>query len=347
MLELILKVRREVLGGGAISYEDAVSLTEAPFAEIPYLAAAANEVRLKFAGNQIESCALSNIKSGNCSEDCKFCAQSGHYKTDSPVYPQITVEEIVQQAKAAETMGASEFCMVSSGWGATNEKEFNVVLEAVRRISAETKLFVDCSLGFMTAEQMQKLKEAGLYRNNHNLEASKNYFDKICTTHTHEQRMNHVEMVRHYGIHPCSGGILGMGESSRDRVDLAFELKKLHADCVPINILNARSGTPLGDVTPLEPLEIIKYIALFRLVLPKSTIKIAGGREVNLRDLQAMAMQAGANGLILGNYLTTMGRNPARDVQMLKDLGFEVVSGRAPAAEAELAGVANHGCCSH
>ena len=323
-LDLILEVRREVLSSLPISYEEALALTDTPASFIPYLAAAANEVREKFVGNTIESCALSNIKSGNCSEDCKFCAQSGHYKTDSPVYPQISVEEIVEQAKTAEAMGATEFCMVSSGWGATNEREFNTVLEAVRRISKETKLFVDCSLGFMTGEQMRRLKEAGLYRNNHNLEASRGYFDKICTTHTYEQRMNHVEMVRHYGIHPCSGGILGMGETPKDRVDLAFDLQKLGADCVPINILNPRPGTPLGDVAPLEPLEIIKYIAIFRLILPKSTIKIAGGREVNLRDLQAMAMQAGANGLILGNYLTTMGRSPGQDIQMLKDLGFDV-----------------------
>jgi biotin synthase len=325
MLDLILKIRAEILEGGSISREDAMRLTETPDIEVPYLAAAANEVRKKFAGDEVESCALSNIKSGACSEDCKFCSQSGHYKTDSPVYPQITVDEIMQQAKAAERMGATEFCMVSSGWGATSQQEFEVVLEAVRRISKETKLFVDCSLGFLTGEQMQKLKEAGLYRNNHNLEASKNYFDKICTTHTHKQRMDHVEMVRHYGIHPCSGGILGMGESVKDRIDLAFELKAVQAHCVPINILNPRRGTPLGDIRPLEPLEIIKYIAIYRLILPASTIKIAGGREVNLRDLQAMAMQAGANGLIIGNYLTTMGRNPAQDIQMLKDLGFKVV----------------------
>ncbi len=346
MLDLILKTRQEVLNGEAIAYEDALALADAPAVFVPYLSAAANEVRQKFVGDAVESCALSNIKSGNCSEDCKFCAQSGHYRTDSPVYPQISVEEIVAQAKAAEAMGATEFCMVSSGWGATNEKEFSVVLEAVRRISSQTGLFVDCSLGFLKPEQMRALREAGLYRNNHNLEASKGYFDKICTTHTHQQRMDHVEMVRHYGIHPCSGGILGMGESPRDRIDLAFELKKIGANCVPINILNPRRGTPLGDVTPLQPLEIIKYIAIFRLILPQSTIKIAGGREVNLRDLQAMAMQAGANGLILGNYLTTMGRNPAQDIQMLKDLGFDVTT-RAQAGQAPTTMAAQGGCCTH
>ena len=324
MLELLLKVRAEVLEEKPLSYDTALALTKIPDIWVPYLAAIANEVREKFLGNHIESCALSNIKSGNCSEDCKFCAQSGHYKTDSPIYPQISVEEIVAQAKDAEAMGATEFCMVSSGWGATSEREFETVLTAVKRISSETKLFVDCSLGFLTGEQMRALKEAGLFRNNHNLEASKGYFDKICTTHTYQERMNHVELVRHYGIHPCSGGILGMGETPKDRIDLAFDLKKLGADCVPINILNPRPGTPLGNVEPITPAEIIKTIALFRLILPKSTIKIAGGREVNLRDLQAMAMQAGANGLILGNYLTTMGRSSEQDIQMLKDLGFHV-----------------------
>ena len=339
MLETILEARSAVLDGGELSYDAALALTEIPEIEVPYLAAAANEVRQKFVGNGIESCALSNIKSGNCSEDCKFCAQSAHYKTDSPVYPQITVDEIVSQAKAAEAMGATEFCMVSSGWGATSAKEFEVVLEAVRRLTRETKMFIDCSLGFLAPEQVLALKEAGLYRNNHNLEASRGYFDKICTTHTFDQRVSHVEMVRHMGVHPCSGGILGMGETPKDRIDLAFELKRLRAECVPINILNPRPGTPLGDVEPLAPLEIIKYIALFRLILPKSTIKIAGGREVNLRDLQAMAMASGANGLILGNYLTTMGRNPAQDLQMLKDLGFDVV----PAGAAH---VTSGGCCS-
>ncbi len=332
MLDLILSVRSKVLNGGEISREEAMRLTECSGSEIPYLVAAANEIREKMVGNHVEACALSNIKSGNCSEDCKFCSQSGHYRTESPVYPQISVDEIMRQAKAAEEMGASEFCLVSSGWGATNEKEFEVVLEAVRRISTETKMLADCSLGFFTPEQAKKLKEAGLYRNNHNLEASKGYFEHVCSTHTHEQRASHVQMVQHYGIHPCSGGILGMGESPKDRIDLAFELKALKADCVPINILNPRPGTPIAESLPagnrqaLEPMEIIKYIALYRMILPKSTIKVSGGREVNLRDLQSLSLLAGANGLIIGNYLTTMGRNPKQDIQMLKDLGFTVPS---------------------
>lgn len=327
MLDLILSVRAKVLDGGDITREEAVRLLDTPADQLPYLAAAANEVRVKFKGARVEACALTNAKSGACSEDCKFCTQSAHYKTDTPIYSLIGVEKMLQQAKDAEAAGATEFCIVTSGWGQSIEKEFETIVEAVRRISTETKMMVDCSLGFMTPEQVDRLKAAGLYRNNHNLEACQSHFDKVVSTHTYMDRVNHVQMVQEHGIYPCSGGILGMGETPVQRLELAFELKKIKADCVPLNILNPRSGTPFADLEPLQPMEIIKYIALFRLILPHSTIKIAGGREVNLRDLQAMAMSAGANGLILGNYLTTLGRNSAQDIQMLRDLGFEVGGG--------------------
>jgi biotin synthase len=234
---------------------------------------------------------------------------------------------MLEQAREAETAGATEFCIVTSGWGQSIEKDFETIVEAVRRIAKETKLMVDCSLGFMTPEQVERLKEAGLFRNNHNLEACQSHFDKVVSTHTYMDRVNHVMMVQEYGIHPCSGGILGMGETPAQRIELAFELKKIKADCVPLNILNPRPGTPFAHLEQLQPLEIIKTIAIFRLILPHSTIKIAGGREVNLRDLQAMAMAAGGNGLILGNYLTTLGRNSQQDLQMLRDLGFEVGGG--------------------
>jgi biotin synthase len=312
------------MDGGEITFDEALTLLETPESQIPYLAAAANEVRIHFKGGRIEMCALTNAKSGNCSEDCKFCSQSAHYKTDSPEYGLTDVETMVRQARDAQKNGATEFCIVTSGWGQENPKEFDKIVEAVRRISQETDMLVDVSLGFMTPEQIKRLKEAGLYRNNHNLEACQSHFDKVVKTHTYMDRVNHVQMVQEHGIFPCSGGILGMGESPRQRIELAFELAKIHADCVPLNILNPRPGTPFENVKALTPLEIIKTIAIFRLVLPKSTIKIAGGREVNLRDLQAMAVQAGGNGIILGNYLTTMGRSSEQDIQMLKDLGFDV-----------------------
>lgn len=321
-LDHILYCREKVLKNEALSFEEAAQLLQTPQDYIPYLAAVANEVRIHFKGAGVESCALSNAKSGGCSEDCKFCSQSAHYKTDSPAYNLRSVEELLSQAKDAEARGASEFCIVTSGWGQTNPAEFETIVEAVRRIAKETKVMVDVSLGFMTPEQVQRLKEAGLYRNNHNLEACQSHFNKVVSTHTYMDRVNHVQMVQEYGIFPCSGGILGMGETPEQRLELAFELRKINADCVPINILNPRPGTPFEHLEPLSPLEIIKTIAIFRMILPHSTIKIAGGREVNLRDLQAMAIQAGANGIILGNYLTTMGRSSEKDLQMLQDLGF-------------------------
>lgn len=349
MLDLILRVREKVLQERDILWDEAVRLLETPADQVPYLAAAANEVRTRFKGNKVEACALTNAKSGACSEDCKFCTQSAHFKTDSPIYSLIGVERMVEQAKDAEAAGATEFCIVTSGWGQTIEKDFETIVEAVRRIAKETTLMVDCSLGFMTPEQVARLKEAGLFRNNHNLEACQSHFDKVVSTHTYMDRVNHVQMVQEYGIHPCSGGILGMGETPVQRLELAFELKKIKADCVPLNILNPRAGTPFAHLQPIPPMEIIKTIALFRLILPHSTIKIAGGREVNLRDLQAMAMGAGANGLILGNYLTTLGRNSEQDLQMLRDLGFEVSGGgcataKKPEGTAQLAS-SGSGCC--
>lgn len=336
MFDLLMELRQRIIGGGSIRMEEAERLLDLPEAQIPYLAGVGNEIRTHFKGAWVETCALANIKSGACSEDCKFCSQSAHYKTDSPVYGLINPENILAQAKEAEKRGATEFCMVTSGWGQTHEQEFEAVLESVRRISAETNLQVDVSLGFMTEEQIAKLKAAGLYRNNHNLEAARSYFDKVVSTHTYQERVDHVRMVEENGIHPCSGGIIGMGETPRQRLELAFELAAIHADCVPINILNPRSGTPFEKLEPIRPLEIIRTIALYRLILPHSTIKIAGGREVNLRDLQALALLAGANGLILGNYLTTMGRNAALDIQMLQDLGFD--TSQKPPQESSAAG---------
>ncbi|MFT5207614.1 MAG: biotin synthase [Candidatus Omnitrophota bacterium] len=322
MIQTILDIKERIINGEPIKPAEANSLLAMDDKFIPYLTAAANEVRLHFKGDDVETCALANIKSGGCSEDCKFCSQSAHYESDSPTYNLQSVEEMVTQAKEAEKAGATEFCMVSSGWGQNIDSEFENIVEAVKRISQECKIMVDASLGFLTPEQTKRLKDAGLYRNNHNLEACQSHFDKVVTSHTYMDRVDHVTMVQEYGIHPCSGGILGMGETPEQRLELAFELASINADCVPINILNPRPNTPFEHLEPIRPMDIIKTIALFRLILPKSTIKIAGGREVNLRDLQSMALAAGANGLILGKYLTTMGRSSEQDLQMLKDLNF-------------------------
>jgi len=324
MLERFFKIRSEILSGGDLSRADAEWLAEAPDVFVPYMAALGNEVREHFVGKKFEACALCNIQSGRCSEDCRFCAQSGHYTTPGPEYGLISEEEILNQAKAAESLGATEFCLVSSGRGFPDGDRFDRIVRTLSRIGRETSMRADCSLGFLTDEQMRKLKTVGVFRNNHNLETSERHFASVCTTHRWSDRLEHVKRLGQEGIEPCSGGIFGVGESHADRLDLAYALKSAGAQCVPINILNPRPGTPLEHSQVPSPMEVIRFVAIYRLIFPKATIKIAGGRETSLRELQASAMQAGANGLVLGNYLTTSGRNAATDLQMMRDLGFEV-----------------------
>ncbi len=324
MIQTILSIRSEVLEGKAITYDQAEKLLATPSDLIPYLAAAANEIRIRFCGQRVELCGLVNAKSGACSEDCRFCGQSAHAKTETPVYPLLSADEMVKRAKEAEAQGVTEFCIVTSGKGATKREEFETILEAVRRIKKETSIKIDCSLGFLSDDQMKELKAAGVYRNNHNLETAQSFFENVCTTHRYSDRVEHVRRLSKSGILPCSGGIIGLGETGAERLEMAFALRELNVDCVPINILNPRPGTLLEGTPVIDPKEVIKTIAIYRFILPKSIIKIAGGREVNLRDLQGAAFQAGANGLVLGSYLTTPGAGADRDLTMLRDLGFDV-----------------------
>ncbi len=320
--EIIGRARAQVLDGRELTREQALELLRLPADAIPYLAAAGNEVRLHFNGRKVEACALVNARSGACSEDCAFCSQSAHYSgTTAPVYPMLGVEEIVRQAKEAEARGADEFCIVTSGRDPGDG--FDALVEAVRAVATNTRLRPGCSVGFLTDEQAAILHRAGLVRNNHNLEAAPSHFGKVVTTHTFQDRVDHVRRMRAAGLQPCCGGIIGMGESPAQRLELAFALRDLQPSCVTLNVLDPRPGTPMSGHNRLDPMEIIRTVALFRLIIPKGTLKLAGGREVNLRDLQAIALMAGANGLILGNYLTTRGRDSNQDLQMLRDLGFE------------------------
>lgn len=321
MLPLILEVRQQVLDGKRINREQAVQLSACSRAMIPYICAVANEVRLHFRGDRIELCALTNARSGNCSEDCAFCAQSAHHSTQINQYPLISAEEILEQAKIAENRGADEFCIVTSGKGQENSKDFEIILEAIRLIRAHTSLRVGTSLGFMSPEQMRALKEAGVFRNNHNLETCREHFGNVVGTHTYDMRQDHVKEIIRTGINACCGGIIGLGETPEQRLNLAFEVSELDVECVPINILNPVSGSRLQNQSALEPMEILKTIALFRLINPQSTIKIAGGRQDKLRELQAAALLSGANGIILGNYLTQPGRDWKTDLQMISDIG--------------------------
>ncbi len=312
-----------VLSGEELSIEEARDLLDTGREELHFLMHAADAVRRRFCGNKMDFCSLINAKSGLCSEDCKFCAQSSVYKTGCEVYPLVSTDEMVREAKAAKKAGATNFCIVISGEGPTR-KEFDSIKKAIKRISGEVGIKVDCSLGSLGRDMVKELKELGIDRYNHNLETSENFYKNICTTHLYKNRLSMVETLKGVGLNPCCGGVIGLGESEDDRISLVFALKNLGITCVPLNILNPRKGTPLEGIEPLSPFDILKTIAVFRLVLPRATIKVAGGREHALRDLQAMAFMAGANGMIIGGYLTTRGRSVEEDLQMARDLGFDI-----------------------
>ena len=323
MREEIRKIGEKVLEGENVGMKDVLPLLGTKGPDILDLAAVANRVRAEFNGNEIDFCSLLNVKSGRCSEDCAYCAQSGHYKTEAPAYPLLDMNRIVEEAREAQKKGTGRFCLIASG-RELNDKEFETILRALDRIRKETTLDLDCSLGTLSEERAEALKKVGVTRYNHNLETAESHFSKICTTHSFQDRVQTVTVLKERGFSICCGGIIGLGESPQQRLELAFSLRQLGIDCIPFNILNPRPGTPLEHSESVPPLEIIKTIALFRLILPKGTIKVAGGREANLRDLQSLALLAGANGLILGNYLTTLGRSSEDDLAMVRDLGFNI-----------------------
>jgi biotin synthase len=319
----IQKIGDKVLEGGSVSMKEILPLLEAKGPDVMDLVAVANRVRVEFNGNEIDLCSLLNAKSGKCSEDCTFCAQSAHYQTDAPTYPLMNADQMVKEAQEAQKRRTGRFCLISSG-RQLNDKEFEVILSGLDRIRKETTLDLDCSLGTLSEERAEALKRVGVTRYNHNLETAETHFPKICTTHSFKDRVQTIEVLKGLGFSICCGGIIGLGESPQQRLELAFSVKQLGIECIPFNILNPRPGTPLEHSEGIPPIEIIKTISLFRLVLPKGTIKIAGGREANLRDLQSLALLAGANGLIVGNYLTTPGRNAEDDLTMIKDVGFQI-----------------------
>jgi biotin synthase len=321
MREEIRKIGEKVLEGEKVGMDDVLPLLGAKGPDILDLAAVANRVREEFNGNKIDLCSLLNAKSGRCSEDCTFCAQSAHYKTEAPVYSLLDMNRMVEEARGAQRKGTGRFCLITSG-REPNDKEFETILRALEQIRRETTLDLDCSLGTLSEGRAESLKKVGVTRYNHNLETAESHFPRICSTHSFGDRIKTIEVLKEQGFSICCGGIIGLGESPQQRLELAFSLRQLGIDCIPFNILNPRPGTPLEHSEPIPPMEIIKTISLFRFILPKGTIKIAGGREANLRDLQSLALLAGANGLIVGNYLTTIGRKPEDDLRMIKDLGF-------------------------
>jgi len=311
----------------AITRAEGEELLELSSSEIIELIALANIVRENRQGNNINLCSIVNAKSGYCSEDCAFCAQSKFHHTKIDKYPLLTVEEIVRSALEAEKTDAEHFGIVTSGHKLSN-KDFKEVVKAVKKISKKTNLRICASLGILSIEQLSVLKDAGLYKYHHNIETAESFFDQICTTHSYSERIDMIKRVKSLGLEVCCGGIIGLGEAPWQRLELVETLAKLDVDSIPINILSPIPGTKLASQPPLAPMEILKTIAIFRLMLPDKTIKLAGGREKNLRDLQPLGLTAGANGLLIGNYLTMPGQSPEKDLEMIRDLGLKVGQGR-------------------
>jgi biotin synthase len=320
-------LKRRVLKGEEISFEEALFLIELPSGEdLQSLLKAAGEIVRHFHGHEIALCSLINAKSYLCTEDCGFCAQSLHFNTGAEQYPLVSEEEVLATAKRFESDGILDFCIVTSG-AELKDDEFEKVLAMFQRLRRETKMNLDGSLGWLSSERIQRLKEAGVRRINNNLQTSRNYYSKIVSTHTIDKRIESLELLKAGGMEICSGGILAMGESRQDRVRLAFELKPYKPHCIPVNILNPRPGTPLENQPGADPLEMLKTIAVYRFIHPHANIKLAGGREKNLTtEDQKQALCSGANGLIVGGYLTSSGNSVQKDLEMLKQTGCSLAS---------------------
>lgn len=321
----IVELGERVLSGYAIEYEEALSLTRTQDPDIPLLAAYAHKIRHAFAGDGVDMCGIVNARSGLCSEDCKFCAQSVHYTTQAPVYSLLSLEEIVAQARKAEACGAKRASIVTSGKGMEKDADFPRIVEAIKAVIASTQLKICANLGTISEGQALELAAAGVKRYAHNLETSRRYYPEICTTHPFDERVNTLKAARSAGMELCAGGIIGLGENWQDRVELAFSLKEFDAASIPLNILNPLKGTALENMQPLRPLDTLKTFAIFRFIMPDKILRPAGGREINLRDMQGAIMLSGANGLIIGNYLTFTGRDTAMDFTLVNDAGLQPV----------------------
>ena len=305
-----------------ISYDEALYLMERSGNEIYDLLYWANHIRYNSFKNVISSCSIISVKQGSCSEDCTFCSQSTHYGTDISSFPLIEKEGISEAVESAGKFKVNSLGVVTSGYSLEEDKDFNRICDYVHELSKEEGVPIHTSIGIVTDEMAEKLVSSGVKMINHNLETSEKYFPNVCTTHSYKERVETIINAKKVGMEVCSGGIFGVGESVEDRLDLAFALKALDVDAIPLNFLNPVENTPLSFEKSLEPMEILKIIAVFRFIFPDKEIKIAGGREANLRELQSWMFYAGANSTMIGNYLTTKGNSAHEDLQMVKDLGL-------------------------
>ena len=326
MRDRIFEISDKVISGENLSYEEKEFLFKVSDEFLLDLISAAYRIRLKFRGNKFSTCSIISAKTGLCSEDCAFCAQSIRSKAKIQRHPLLSPNEILDAALDAEECGAKRFSIVTSGKGYVGrEKEFERILESIKLIISNTKLKVGVSLGALRKEAIKKLAEAGVERIHHNIETSRSYFKKICTTHDFDSKLETIRSIKEFGLEVCSGFIIGMGERVEDRIEMADILNSLNVDSVPINILIPIKGTPLESLQPMKPKEALKSVAAFRFLMPDKELRLCGGRVQNLRDLQALSLYV-VDGMLIGREaLTTSIRDPELDVQMIKDMGFEIV----------------------
>jgi biotin synthase len=292
-------------------------------ADIEALVERAWQARVERFGDSTDMCSLVNAKSGGCAEDCGFCAQSRYADAETPLHAMMEPDQILEHARAAEAAGAHRFCMVTQGQG-LSKRDFEKVLEGTRLVAEHTNLKRCASIGHMSAERARALREAGVQRVHHNVETARAYYDEVSTTVRYEGRLRTIQAVRDAGLETCVGGILNLGETPEQRVEMAFELAEIDPTSVPINLLNPRPGTKFGDREFMDPWEAVKWVAIFRLVLPGALFRLCGGRVENLRELQPLAVKAGVNGVMMGNFLTTLGNTPDEDREMFEELGLNV-----------------------
>lgn len=313
------EIKQLVLSGKKITKEEALSLVDE---DVEELSKAANEIRIKYCGNVFDICTIINAKSGRCSENCKFCAQSSFYNTNAESYSLLETKEIVKQAKYNDDRGVLRYSLVTAGKRLTDD-EIEQAVESIKVIKQKTNIEVCISMGLLNEEQYKKLKEVGVTRVHNNLETSKNNFINVCTTHTFEDKVKAINAAKSAGLGICSGGIMGLGETMEDRIDMAISLRSLGVKSVPVNMLNPIKGTPFENNKVLTNNDMRKIVAIFRFILPDASIRLAGGRGL-LEDKGKACFLSGANAAISGDMLTTSGISIETDLAMIEELGYKV-----------------------
>ena len=316
---MITTLQKKVINGGTLSREEAILLSSA---QLEPLCEAADQIRRHFCGNAFDMCSIINGKSGKCPEDCKYCAQSSHYSADTAVHPLLSTDEILREAKANAADGILRFSIVTSG-KRLSDQEVEQVCDSFRKIRETCGISLCASMGLLSQKQFKMLKSAGVVRYHNNLETSRRFFPHICTTHTYEDKIQAIRDARESGLTVCSGGIIGLGETMEDRIDMALTLRDLQIRSVPINVLNPIPGTPLEHNAPLPEDEVCRTAAIFRFLLPDSILRMAGGRGL-MEDQGRRVFRSGANGAITQNMLTTGGIAVREDRQLAEELGFEI-----------------------